>query len=366
MAKGQKVAAPKGAPASEVLHRSSFDLVDLADPFFDSLKEQYKEFPVWFQKKSKAKEPVYIVKDSKGRLRGFVYLKIENDPVDDVDPPLPAAKRLKIGTLKIVAHGTKLGERVVKKVFDHALGEDVSEIYVTVFATHSSLIKLFKRYGFEERGKKKTPNGVELVLVRSMSATNGDICKDYPFVHTTDCKFWLLAIYPDYHSNLLPDSLLKTEKSDILEDVSHTNSIHKIYIGRLSLNRMKTGDVVVIYRTTDIPGRARFRSVATSVCVIEEVWAKKHFPDVDAFLKATEPHSVFTSEELRDLYASNSRLYAAKMTYNIALPKRPNRGALLDIVGISEQPRWDLRELSRDQFDKIVELGQANEDLIVD
>lgn len=366
MAKNQSKTTSSSSPASETLHRSTFDQVDLTDPFFDSLKQQYKEFPTWFQKKADAKEPVYIVnKDGNKLLRGFVYLKVEDGPLDDVSPPQPPARRLKVGTLKIVAHGTKLGERVIKKIFDHALSEGVEEIYVTVFDTHASLIGLFKRYGFEERGKKTTPNGVELVLVRTMTANTADICKDYPFIHVANRKFWLLAIYPDYHSNLLPDSLLKTEKVDILEDVSHTNSIHKIYIGRLSLNRMSPGDVIVIYRTTDIPGRARFRSVATSVCVVEQVWAKKNFPDVEAFLKTAQPHSVFTEEELRDLYASKSRLYAVRMTYNLALPKRPNRGALLDIVGISEQPRWDLRELSRGQFDKIMELGQANEDLVV-
>jgi len=349
----------------ETLRLTRFEDVDLADSFFDSLKQQYAEFPVWFAKK--ANEPVYIVdRDGGPHIRGFLYLKVENGSLDDVSPPLPPARRLKVGTLKIVAHGTKLGERVIKKIFDYALREKVEEIYVTVFDTHASLIGLFKKYGFQGRGEKVTPNGVEMVLVRSMTTKTGDICKDFPFIHVAGRKFWLLAIYPDYHSNLLPDSLLKTETQDILEDVSHTNTIHKVYIAKLALTRMRKGDIVVIYRTTDIPGRARFRSVATSVCVIEEMRSKKDFAGVADFLKFAQPHSVFTEEELRDWHGSGDRLYAAKMTYNLALPKRPNRDVLLDKVGISEQPRWDLRELTRTQFNTIMELGQADESIVVD
>ncbi len=352
---------------AETLRLTRFDAVDLADPFFDTLKQQYGEFPAWFAKKAAAKDPVYVIdKDGGPNLRGFIYLKIEEGPLDDVEPPLPPARRLKVGTLKIVAHGTKLGERVIKKIFDHALREGVKEIYVTVFDTHASLIGLFKRYGFEERAKKTTPNGIEMVLVRPMTPATGDIHKDYPFIHTKGRKFWLLAIYPEYHSNLLPDSLLKTETYDILDDVSHTNTIHKVYIAKLALTRMRKGDVVVTYRTTDIPGRARFRSVATSVCVVEEARSRKDFADVDAFLTFAQPHSVFSKEELREWFGSRGRLYAIKMTYNLALPKRPNRDALLEKVGVSEQPRWDLRELNRVQFDRIMELGQANEGIVVD
>lgn len=352
---------------TETLRQTQFADVDLGDPFFDSLKAQYKEFPTWFEKKASAKEPVYVLQKGKAaKLQGFVYLKVEDGAVTDVSPALPAARRLKVGTLKIVAHGTKLGERVIKKIFDHAVSEEVEEIYVTVFDTHASLIKLFKRYGFVGKATKTTPNGTEMVLVRSMTILAGDIVGDYPFIHVKDRKFWLLAIYPDYHTSLLPDSILKTETHDILKDVSHTNTIHKVYIAKLALTRLKRGDIVVIYRTTDIQGKARFRSVATSLCVVEEVRPKKAFADADALVTFAEPHSVFTEDELRDMYASDDRLYALKMTYNVALPKRPNRAALLDDVGITEQPKWDLRPLSRTQFERILELGEVNEGLVVD
>jgi hypothetical protein len=62
-----------------------FSDLDLTDPFFDSLKADYKEFEEWFKKKQAAGEKAYILRE-KG-LRGFLYLKTEQGPVTDVAPP---------------------------------------------------------------------------------------------------------------------------------------------------------------------------------------------------------------------------------------------------------------------------------------
>ncbi|TAV75001.1 GNAT family N-acetyltransferase [Rhizobium leguminosarum] len=348
----------------QTLRPTKFKDVDLEDKFFDSLKAQYAEFSAWFNRK--ANEPVYVVDDDAGGVRGFLYIKVETGEITDVQPTLPAKRRLKVGTLKVNAKGTKLGERIIKRIFDHAVLEDVDEVYVTVFDTHASLIKLFERYGFQQKGIKKTPNGEELVLLRSLRMMVGDIVKDYPLMHTAGKSKWLLAIKPEYHTRLLPDSILRTEDPASEEDVPHTNSIHKVYIAGLVLTRMKRGDLIVFYRTTDKPGHAWFRSVATSVCVVEDTFSGKHFPNADAFIGFCKDHSVFTEQELRDRFTDGKPLYVAKLTYNSAFAKRPTRGTLMDDVGITEYPRWDLRSLTDGQFTRILDLGEVDESLIVD
>lgn len=350
---------------SRQLKLTTFSDLSLADPFFDSLKAGYDGFPKWFA--SKVNEQVYAVVDNEtDELSGMIYLKEECGPVDDVDPPLPDRFWMKVGTLKIDGKGTKLGERVIKKIFDTAIGAGADGIYVTVFELHEQLIALFKRYGFVEQATKTSTDGIEKVLVRSLTDFTGDRLKDYPFVHRKGQKAWLLAIYPEYHTRLLPDSILNNEPAELVQDVSYTNTIHKVYIGRLSLCRMAPGDIVIFYRTTDKKGPAYFRSVVSSICVVEEVKAKKDFADVDAFLAYTQPRSVFTEDELRDQWTSWKRLYVAKMTYNAAFAKRTTRGQLLDGGVVSEQPRWDLRSLNNKQLDRILELGEVNARLIVD
>jgi len=350
---------------SRQLKLTKFSDLSLADSFFDSLKAGYNGFPQWFA--SKANEPVYaVIDDQTDELSGMIYLKQENGPVTDVNPPLADRFWLKVGTLKIDGKGTRLGERVIKKIFDTAISIGAEGIYVTVFELHEKLIELFKRFGFVEQASKTTDDGIEKVLVRSLTDFTGDRLRDYPFVHRQGKKAWLLAIYPAYHTRLLPDSILKNEPAELIQDVSHTNTIHKVYIGKLSLGRMTPGDVVIFYRTTDRKGPAYFRSVVSSICVVEEVKAKKDFVDVDAFLAYTMPRSVFTEEELRDQWVNSKRLYVAKMTYNAAFGKRTTRGQLLDGGVISEQPRWDFRALTGSQLDRILELGEVNARLIVD
>ncbi len=350
---------------SRQLQLTQFSCLSLADPFFDSLKAGYNEFPDWFA--GKAQEDVYVVVDDQtGELSGMVYLKHENGAVTDVEPPLPSRIWLKVGTLKIVGKGTRLGERVIKKIFDTAISIGAEGVYVTVFELHDQLIELFKRYGFVEEGTKTTDNGVEVVLVRSLTDFTGDRLKDYPFIHTKGRRAWLLAIYPAYHTELLPDSILRGEPAEIVQDVSHTNTIHKVYIAKLALKRMSQGDIVVFYRTSDGKGPAYFRSVVSSICVIEEVKSKSDFADVEAFVAYAKPRSVFSEVDLRHMWATWGRLYIAKMTYNVAFSRKTTRGRLLDEGVISEQPRWDLRALDEKQLKLILELGEVNARLIVD
>ena len=274
------------------------------------------EFPKWFARK--ANEPVYVVDDGE-ELTGMLYLKREDGAVGDVHPPLPDRRWLKVGTLKIVGRGTKLGEQIIKKIFDTALDEGADAVYVTVFAISDDLLRLFARYGFKEIATKTTDNGVEQVLVRSLIEFGADRIQDYSFYSCCGSAIWLLAIYPEYHTRLLPDSFLNNKSSrEIVQDVSPTNSIHEVYISGLALTRMSPGDVVVFYRTNDGKGPALYRSVVTSLCVIEEVRNKRNFADVKEFLAYAAPRSVFAEEELRDKFPTMRRLSIAKMTYNAA------------------------------------------------
>lgn len=85
---------------------------------------------------------------------------------------------------------------------------------------------------------------------------------------------------------MFPDSILATENQfDAINDLSETNSIYKVYICWMrDVWHLKCGDKVVIYRTTDIPGKAYFRSVATSVSSILETKTYRDFDSEDDFI----------------------------------------------------------------------------------
>jgi hypothetical protein len=341
-----------------------FAEIDLNDPFFDSLKQDYSEFSQWFVKK--ANDYAYAFQGDSGALDGFLYLKVEEDAVDDVEPPLPPAKRVKVGTFKINPHGTRLGERFLKKIFDHAVTKSVAEIYVTVFEKHEALVALFNRYGFVYCSTKTTPNGVELVFVKSMNDEGNDVLGRYPLVKIASNSIYLLSLYPEWHTRLLPDSILQNEDASIVQDISHTNSIHKVYLAAMrGMEALKKGDVILIYRTSDGAGPAHYRSVATSVCVIEEYCNINSFSSRKDFVSYCSPYSVFKEDELEQFWLRKKYPHVLRFTYNIALPKRITRGRMIEEMGFNASDYWGFMKLSEEQFYATLKAGEINEGLIV-
>lgn len=349
------------------LRYEKFSEFDHDDPFFDSLKADYKEFTDWLNKKAKAGEFAYVLYDDQHAIEGFMYLK-ENDDATDIKPALPVGRHLKIGTFKFESKGTLRGQRFLKKAFDHAFASHSDDIYVTVFEKHTHLIKLFQTYGFYIHGEKETQNGNEFVYARSLHDAYGDILLDYPRIIISDVNKYLLAIYPEFHTRLFPDSKLINESPNIVEDISHANSIHKIYIcGMRSVLGMKKGDIIVIYRTGDGNGPAYYRAVASTLCVVESIKCISEFRDENSFVDYCIRFSVFSESELRDFYKNGRYPYVIRFTYNLSLPKRPNRATLIDQVGLNGTAgfRWSHFKLTDEQFLRIIELGQINESFII-
>jgi len=98
-----------------------FGNVDVADQFFDSFRNDYQEFDKWFN--SKADETAYICRSDEDKIVAFLYVKVEREEENysDIDPTFDKKKRLKVGTLKVISNGYKLGERFLKIIFDNAL-----------------------------------------------------------------------------------------------------------------------------------------------------------------------------------------------------------------------------------------------------
>lgn len=346
-----------------------FSEIDLKDPFFDSLKTSYKEFSDWFTRK--ADEPAYVSYDTNSKLQAFLYLKEEKGPVTDITPPLNTTC-LKVGTFKIIAHGTKLGERFVKIIVDATLSLGLRVAYVTVFPEHEGLINILETYGFVKKGIKKTPNGNEDVYIKDMQYISGDNTLDYPVVNSKDRPKWLMSIYAQFHTDLFPDSKLHTEKHLVVQDVSHTNSIHKVYVGAYrDFPNFRPGDCVVIYRCVEKDSQkpAWFGSVATSLCVVEETRTARSFRTADDFVAYCKKYSVFDEAKLRGLY-SRPGIYAVKMSYNLAFPKRPTLRDLVENNVVpspfeTPAPYMGLLRLSDDAFKKALELGGVCEGFVI-
>ena len=185
--------------------------LDINDTFFDGLKNSYPGFENWFR--SKENEDAYCYFEN-NKLLAMLMLKNEEigEDYSDISPTMKNNRKLKVSTFKVDIKKKKIGERFIKIIFDQAIHSNVNEIYVTIFDDtdeKKALISYFERFGFSYHGKKK---GRELVYVRSMNKNyiKTDPLKTYPYIDRSNDSY-IVAILPEYHTYLLPDSKLSKE-----------------------------------------------------------------------------------------------------------------------------------------------------------
>lgn len=343
-----------------------FGNLDISDSFFDSFKKDYQGFTDWFAGKSN--EECYVSMDGNGKIVAFLYLKVEGTTENyaNIQPSFAPKKRLKIGTFKVISTGYKLGERFLRIIFDNALRQKVEEIYVTIFADddappeRSELVHLLEDWGFYLHGTKTSPDGKERVYVRDFSKKfNPDNIKySYPFISAEQRKF-IVPIWPEYHTDLLPDSILTNEEPEnFSESKVHRNAIHKVYISR-SINRdLNKGDIIIFYRTGGL-----HRSVVTTIGMVDSVTTD--IPDIDKFISLCGGRSVFTHDELYEYweYDKKSRPFVVDFLYMHSFP-RPflNMKKLIGmgiIQDVNSAPRG-FEPISDDHFTLLMEKTNAS------
>jgi predicted nucleic acid-binding protein len=352
------------------VRKTHFGAVNLRDKFFDSFRSEYKDFDKWFNRK--ADEVAYCCTDVGGDIVAFLFVKREGveENYSDISPPFGKANRLKIGTFKVTANGYKLGERLLKIVFDNSLLYGVDEIYVTAFGKSTEqerLLGLLGEWGFILHGTKTTLDGVEQVWLRNFrpafDAANPR--RSYPYISTQTRQF-IVPIYPAYHTELLPDSILDTESpADFVESKPNRNAISKVYVSRSIERGLRPGDIIVFYRTRSGNGPAHYTSVATTLGIVQEV--VEGFHTKDEFIKVCRKRSVFTDAELTAQWDHNpsSRPFIVNFLYAYSLPTRPNLVKLKEAGIITDAPRG-IEFMSIESFRKLLEVSNANKRVVID
>ena len=347
------------------VQKLKFGKIDLNDTFFNSLKEDYAGFDKWFIKKYD--EEAYItINSNNGMLLSFLYLKVEdeNENYSNINPQFSSKRRLKIGTFKVISNGFRLGERFMKIIFDNALKNHVQEIYVTVYDKRPEqlrLIDLLEQWGFVLWGTKGEG---ELVYVRDFSPKfdieNLKVC--FPYI-SKGKNAYIVPIYPEYHTELLPDSILNTESpEEFIEDFPHRNCINKVYVSRAMEPHPSVGDILVFYRTGGY-----YKSVVTTIGEVLEV--KTDFQDENDFILYCRKKSVYPEQALREMWRYSARKpFVVNFLYDYSFPHRINMKELIDLkvlTGINDAPRG-FKPITKEQFEIILKETRSDESFIVD
>lgn len=339
--------------------------VNLNDDFFASFKEDYSEFERWFNTKADKESYVCIIE---GQIRAFLFLKVENEDENyrEITPAFSPKKRLKIGTFKVTSTGYKLGERFLKIIFDNALINDVSEIYVTIFDKREEqerLVNLLREWGFKYWGTKETKNGIENVYVRDFSKVVLENPRgSFPFIDR-NARVFVNPIWPQYHTELFPDSILNNESPlDYIENEPHRNALKKVYISRSYYRDLKSGDIILFYRTG-----GRYAGVISTIGVVENVIT--NISGEEEFVRLCRKRSVFDDSELKTWWNySKNRPFIVNFLYIDSFPKpKVNLDRLIEIglIGsISDVPRGFV-QIENDKFEIFLKEARANESYII-
>lgn len=335
-----------------------FDEVNIASAFFNTLREDYggKNFDDWFKKKGN--EKAYVFENNAKELKGFLYLKVEDERENygDIEPIFAPKRRLKVGTFKIERTGFRLGERFLKIIFDNAVNWKVDEVYVTLFENRReevvALKNLMKQWGFIKHGYKKS-NG-ELVLVKEMKQYDADMSPkfNYPILKE-DKNFYFLPICAEYHTDLFPDNILKNENMHLYEDnLAHRYAIEKVYLSGAFNILAKEGDVVLIYRMGEGVNK-NYSSVVTGIAIVQEIIKTK---SVDECIKICKDKSIYNEDDIRVIH--KMRPNVVKLLDYKPFARKVTLKELRDagIVGKTTGPR-SFDGVTKEQYETIYKLG---------
>lgn len=130
-----------------VIEEKQLKDLDINDRFFDSLKNEYKDFIIWFNNHLDRK--AYITfQDNK--IASILILKIEDksENYKDFNKEFKPSKRLKICTLKVDVKFKNIGTKYLELAYNEALKNNVNEIYITLYTNHKDLINLLEKNNY--------------------------------------------------------------------------------------------------------------------------------------------------------------------------------------------------------------------------
>lgn len=235
--------------------------LDINDPIFDTLKEDYPGFVAWFDKACREGRRCVRVHLPEGGLAGVLLYKEETD-----EPllHLPPARRLKIATFKVSDRLSRqgVGELLLSFALNYSQRNRFEECYVTVFPKHSEVIDFLTPFGFRDIGAKEN---TERILQKRFAPGGGgktpaplDYFRLYypSFLDDGRVHKFLVPVQPQYHRQLFPEYEPRPGHQQTLDGTvpltfAAGNAIRKAYLSNSRTSKLHPGDVLLFYRSQD-------------------------------------------------------------------------------------------------------------------
>jgi len=238
------------------------------DPIFQSFYEDYPGFDKWLGKCKREHRHAWVIEVGKQCLAGVCIIRQEQSTNFGL-----AGKILKISSFKVSEEhsGFRLGELLLKAIFDYAALNRYNWVYITVFEKYGGLTRLLEDFGFQDIDSR-TELG-EIIFTKQMSFTEADResldslafnIRYGPFaMKFKSVPTFVVPIRPLYHRLLFPEAERQLE----LMPGAHPfgNSIRKAYLSNASIRTITPGANLLFYRSEDIHS-------VTSLGVVEDTF----------------------------------------------------------------------------------------------
>lgn len=199
------------------MKKTTANMLNIEDPIFDKLKNDYSDFEVWFSKVQLERRDCLSYSNDDGSLGAILIYKHENESIEGVNFKLPQVNRIKIATMVVTNTGYKIGELFLSWIINYALRNNKEELYLTHYrdGQDDPLIYLIEEYGFEHVGSKSDG---ELIYVKVINRDKvqikidecGEDCdyatlskKFYPYFYDGEnVNKFIVPIKEQYHDKL--------------------------------------------------------------------------------------------------------------------------------------------------------------------
>lgn len=304
---------PTPPPAVECLKAHQ---LDDTDPIFTGLRADYPGFDDWLQKCRLGGRTCWVIElPGKPTYAGVAIVKREDREWPDAHDPT-----LKICTFKIAedAQGIKLGELLLKTIFDYAFSNDYATLFVEAYPKHAPLLHLLDCFGFQKTREKTT----EELELRKLLKPYGDVSSLTAFayhkkfgphrVKVDGAGMFVVPIEPRFHEMLFPE--LQKQMELFAGTASVGNSIRKAYICNSSTTQIEQGSLLLFYRSHDT-------QEVSAVGVVEEVLRTSDAQKLAAF---TRKRTVYTQPDIEAKTIDRTAVgilfrYAPVLRHNLAL-----------------------------------------------
>lgn len=349
-----KVVSHPPALKAEVAHN-----LDINDPFFDSLKEEYGKnaFETWFKDISREGRRCWVYFNKDNRIGALLIYKDESEPINS-SPPLPKKKRLKLSTFKVTHLGHKMGELFIKLAVEYAIKNNLAEIYLTHFTRpKDDLANLITEYGFNKVAYKITNNKNEDIYLKELLPNRENLSSLSPlevsksfwpnFYDDIKANKFIVPIRPEYHDRLFIEykwrQRLLPEYSG--EFIREGNAIKKAYICHSPITNISPSDLLLFYRSHD-------RKELTSIGIVEKAFSG--LQDKDEIIRLVGKRTVYSLDEIEEMVKKSTMVIL--FTWHFHLGNPLNLGELKKIQVLKGAPQ-SIVQISHEQYLRIKNEG---------